>query len=468
MEKEKKRIEIRRWGKKLWRFEWQPKPGNLRKRAVKILAGYLAVMVVLTITSRALRGITMPEVTVSTAFSSTIDQVTEVAGRVEYNSQKPVYLEAGLKVDSILVQEGQKVEEGEALVSFHMEDLQQQISVKKEEVKAAKAQYQALIQNQSVKDRQEQQKAQRAQEDYELACERADFEVARAQEARDQAWERYLAALSEGAESTEALRTTYEQAQRDYENALWSRESALLEAARELEDANLQSADGGEAEAAKLEWNQQKEALQKLKNIKKAGGVAAAPFSGIVSERYLGEGEITQESAAFLIAQPQGGISFAADLNAEEQAQLDGEGEISVILGAREEEFTNLQIRSRASSEENSQEIQVKISLPSEAADFGLYGTLKIVSSSQMYDVVVPLKALHQGDSADSYYVFLMREEEGILGAQWKVQPLEVRIAQKNQYYAALTTKELMYGQQIVVDTDKPLEAGDVVRLAEE
>lgn len=375
-------------------------------------------MVVLTITSRALRGITMPEVTVSTAFSSTIDQVTEVAGRVEYNSQKPVYLEAGLKVDSILVQEGQKVEEGEALVSFQMEDLQQQISVKKEEVKAAKAQYQALIQNQSVKDRQEQQKAQRAQE--------------------------------------------------DYENALWSRESALLEAARELEDANLQSADGGEAEAAKLEWNQQKEALQKLKNIKKAGGVAAAPFSGIVSERYLGEGEITQESAAFLIAQPQGGISFAADLNAEEQAQLDGEGEISVILGAREEEFTNLQIRSRASSEENSQEIQVKVSLPPEAADSGLYGTLKIVSSSQMYDVVVPLKALHQGDSADSYYVFLMREEEGILGAQWKVQPLEVRIAQKNQYYAALTTKELMYGQQIVVDTDKPLEAGDVVRLAEE
>lgn len=418
MEKEKKRIEIRRWGKKLWRFEWQPKPGDLRKRAVKILAGYLAVMVVLTITSRALRGITMPEVTVSTAFSSTIDQVTEVAGRVEYNSQKPVYLEAGLKVDSILVQEGQKVEEGEALVSFQMEDLQQQISVKKEEVKAAKAQYQALIQNQSVKDRQEQQKAQRAQE--------------------------------------------------DYENALWSRESALLEAARELEDANLQSADGGEAEAAKLEWNQQKEALQKLKNIKKAGGVAAAPFSGIVSERYLGEGEITQESAAFLIAQPQGGISFAADLNAEEQAQLDGEGEISVILGAREEEFTNLQIRSRASSEENSQEIQVKVSLPPEAADSGLYGTLKIVSSSQMYDVVVPLKALHQGDSADSYYVFLMREEEGILGAQWKVQPLEVRIAQKNQYYAALTTKELMYGQQIVVDTDKPLEAGDVVRLAEE
>ena len=430
-------------------------------------------MVVLTITSRALRGITMPEVTVSTAFSSTIDQVTEVAGRVEYNSQKPVYLEAGLKVDSILVQEGQKVEEGEALVSFQTEDLQQQISVKKEEVKAAKAQYQALIQNQSVKDRQDQQKVQRAQEDYDLACERADFEVARAQEARaqearDQAWERYLAALSEGEESTEALRTSYEQAQREYEDALWSRESVLLEAARELEDANLQSEDGGEAEAAKAEWNQQKEALQKLKSIKKAGGVATAPFSGIVSERYLGEGEITQESAAFLIAQPQGGISFAADLNAKEQAQLDGEGELSVVLGVREEEFTNLQIRSRASSEENPQELEIKISLPPEAADSGLYGTLKIVSSSQLYDVVVPLKALHQGDSADSYYVYLIREEEGILGAQWKVHPMEVRVAQKNQYYAALTTKELMYGQQIVVDTDKPLEAGDVVRLAEE
>ena len=45
---------------------------------------------------------------------------------------------------------------------------------------------------------------------------------------------------------------------------------------------------------------------------------------------------------------------------------------------------------------------------------------------------------------------------------------MDVRIAEKNDYYAALTTKDLTYGQEIVVDTDKPLEAGDVVRLAEE
>ena len=147
---------------------------------------------------------------------------------------------------------------------------------------------------------------------------------------------------------------------------------------------------------------------------------------------------------------------------------MDGEASLSVLLGADQEEFTDLQMTSRSSSEENPEEIQVRILLPQEAVEAGMTGILQIKNSSRTYDVVVPLNAIHQGETADSYFVFLLREEEGILGKQWKVQPMEVAIAQKNGYYAALATTELGYGQEIVVDADKPLEAGDVVRLAGE
>lgn len=468
MMKNEKKTEFVTFIDRIFHFQWKEQKRNPRKTAVKILAGYLAVMVLLTVVSRTLKGITMPEVKVAGAVSSTIEGVTEVSGHLEYDSQKPVYLEAGLKVDQVYVQEGQSVEEGDVLLGVHMEDLQKQIIQKKAEAKAAKADYQELTENQTEQEKQQQRSMERAGQDYELARQKADFEVMRAEEARNVALDRYNIALNENSQMSETYQMAYEQAQKAYEDALWNREEMLLEAQRNLEDAKEKSGAGVNAASAKLEWNNRKEELKELKKIKKAGGKVFSRMSGLVSEVQITEGEITQESSALLLADPDGGIFFAASLNSEEERELDGEVSISVMLGTREEEFTDLQVTSRNAVGDMDDQTEIRIALPGEAAKAGRFGTLQIKSISQMYDAVVPLKALHQGESADSYYVFLVREEEGILGKQWKVQPIDVKIADKNDYYAALTSKELNYGQEIVVDTDKPLEAGDVVRLAEE
>lgn len=468
MKREEKKFDIRKNLKRIWDYQWKPERKGVRQKAVRILAGYLILMVVLTVVSRSLKGMTMPVVTISTAASSTIDQVTEAEGKLEYDSERPVYLEAGLKIEEVLVREGQSVEEGDTLIRIQMEDLREQIRLKKEEVRVRKAEYEALVKNQSEQDYKQQQEILRAEQDYEIVRQQTDFEVSRAEEARNEAWNRYSEALSNAPETAEAQRISYEQAQKEYEDTLWSRENQILTAQRNLEDAKAESGEGAGGAAAKLEWETQKEELQSLKQIRKAGGKIPAPYAGIVSAVYAGEGQITQESASLLIADRQGGLSFTAKLPSEELAKLNGEENLSVLLGAEETEFTDLNIASSSQDTEQEGQTQVRIVMPKEAADAGTYGTLKITSSSRMYDAVVPLEALHQGEAADSYYVYLVREEEGILGKQWKVQPLEVRIAEKNEYQAALTTKELTYGQEIVVGTDKPLEAGDAVRLAEE
>lgn len=468
MKKEKKQIELQKYWKTIWNFRWNTKNKGMRQKALKVLAAYLAAMALLTCVSRALTGMTIPIVETTTAFSSSIDEVTQVPGQVEYESQSPVYLQAGLKVDQIYVREGQMIEEGAKLLRYQMEDVREQIAKKQEEVKVAKEEYQTLTQNQTKQEQIQQQNIARAEQDYELARQKADFEVERAQTARDEAWNLYVQALNESSETADALRISYEQAQEEYEDALWAREEELLAAKRSIEDAKAQGQSGTGAAAAELEWRNQKKELKALRQIQETGGEVSAPMKGVIVSVSLMEGEITQEAAAFLIADPEEGISFVASLTPEEQAQMDGEASLSVLLGADQEEFTDLQMTSRSSSEENPEEIQVRILLPQEAVEAGMTGILQIKNSSRTYDVVVPLNAIHQGETADSYFVFLLREEEGILGKQWKVQPMEVAIAQKNGYYAALATTELGYGQEIVVDADKPLEAGDVVRLAGE
>lgn len=468
MKKEKKQIEVQKYWNMIWNFRWDAKGKGRRQKALKVLGAYLAAMAALTFVSRALTGMTIPVVEATAAFSSSIDEVAQVPGQVEYESQSPVYLQAGLKVDQIYVREGQTIEEGAKLLRYQMEDVKEQIEKKREEVKVAKAEYQTLTQNQTKQEQIQQQNIARAEQDYELARQKADFKVERAQTARDEAWNLYAQALDGNSETTDTLRISYEQAQEEYEDALWAREEELLAAKKNIEDAKAESQSGAGAAAAELEWKHQKKDLETLKQIQREGGEVSSPTKGVISSVSLMEGEITQETAAFLIADPEDGISFVASLTQEEQGRMGREASLSVLLGAAREEFTDLQITSRSSSEENPEEVQVRILLPNEAAEAGLTGILQIKNSSATYDVVVPLDAIHQGETADSYFVYVLREEDGILGKQWKVQPMEVAIAQKNEYYAALTTTELGYGQEIVVDADKPLEAGDTVRLAGE
>ena len=100
-----------------------------RKKIFGIFGGFLAVMLVFTILSRAVSGASMAKVETVKISSGMIEHKVSGSGKVEAGKEIAVYTENGQRVKEICVQEGQSVEEGDTLFRVEMEDLEDRKSV---------------------------------------------------------------------------------------------------------------------------------------------------------------------------------------------------------------------------------------------------------------------------------------------------------------------------------------------------
>lgn len=110
-----------------------------RKKAAKALAGFMAVMVLLTIGSRMLENFSMAEVAITRASSGTLERVFETNGTVKISNDEPVKAEDALTVLKVLVSNGDNVKAGAPLLTVDIDLLkeklaQAQIDLKKKEL----------------------------------------------------------------------------------------------------------------------------------------------------------------------------------------------------------------------------------------------------------------------------------------------------------------------------------------------
>ena len=92
----------------------------IRKKAFGIFGGFLAVMLVFTILSRAASGASMARVETVRISTGTIDHRVSASGRVEAGKEIAVYTEGAQRVEEIFVREGQMVEKGEEIGRAHV------------------------------------------------------------------------------------------------------------------------------------------------------------------------------------------------------------------------------------------------------------------------------------------------------------------------------------------------------------
>ena len=121
-----------------------------RKKIFGIFGGFLAVMLVFTILSRAFGGAAMAKVETIKISTGTIDHKVSASGRVEAGKEIAVYTKSGQRVREICVQEGQSVEEGQVLFLVDLEELEEQILTVQQELEKLKLQDQDLKSAQSV------------------------------------------------------------------------------------------------------------------------------------------------------------------------------------------------------------------------------------------------------------------------------------------------------------------------------
>lgn len=108
----------------------------------------------------------------------------------------------------------------------------------------------------------------------------------------------------------------------------------------------------------------------------------------------------------------------------------------------------------------------ITIPLSSENYEEGQTIIYNITHTLGSYYSCIPLKALHT--SRDKTYVLVLEEKETVLGTDFVAKRIDVTIDAQDAEYASINSKDLTTEDKIITDSNKIVEKGDVVRLAEE
>ena len=110
--------------KQLMDFEMDKnKKSSLQVKAVKALAGFLILMFLLTILSRAADSLTIAKVTASAATGGVISHNIEVDGNITPNKDIAISTSANIKIASVEATEGKNVKKGDLLIQLDTADL---------------------------------------------------------------------------------------------------------------------------------------------------------------------------------------------------------------------------------------------------------------------------------------------------------------------------------------------------------
>lgn len=151
------------------------KKKTMKARTKKYLAGFLVLMIVCTIVSRATASVTTPLVTVVTPKRGSLTYKVEGTGVIEASSEVFFPVQPEMKIDQIMVKTGDSVEEGQQLFSYDKKALKKKIEEADAALKASQNTYDKQVLNNSLKQDDSvsaQEKLSRAQEDYDAAADK--------------------------------------------------------------------------------------------------------------------------------------------------------------------------------------------------------------------------------------------------------------------------------------------------------
>lgn len=541
-----------------------------RKKIFKIFGGFLAVMLVFTILSRAVNGASMAKVETVRISAGTIDHKVSGSGKVEAGKEIAVYTETGQRVKEICVQEGQSVEKGEVLFLVEMEDLEEQILAAQQELEKMKLQNQDAQSARSVEEQNRANAKNRAAEDYDQAVTEGGAAVAEAKAVWDQAeaeLQNFLAAgppapipapvpenSTEGddqptpseqegqvensneagggskpqseqmdkkeeqpkaaepqseqtikkekqpkaaepqSEQTikkeeqpkaaepqseqnnepgtnpqaewEAQKAALEQAVAEaksaYETAVSARTESVKSAARALEDASMQPATDSTARQGEISRQQQELTLSKLLALKEAEGKITAPVRGMVTQIAITTGDFTTNGTAIRLADTSEGSRLVATVDKSDQKYVSKGSAVNISVSGSKEKITDYTVSNVAANEEDNTLLDVTIELPEGVLEAGTSAEIEIVQKSKNYNTVLPIQALHEEQNV--YYVFIVQEEQGVMGTELVAKRYEVEVVDKNSTSAALAEGMLTGDQQIVNSSSRVIEDGSRVR----
>ena len=222
-------------------------------KLTKAFAALMAVMLVMTVISRAASSFTVAQVQVESPKSRAIVHRVIGDGTVTRQSDLPVYAAADILVAKVKVTEGQEVKKGQTLAVLDTDSIDEQIRTLSDEIEVLQLQNDALKSAEAKKGWEQSKALSRAKEDYEDTVQANQDAVSKAKEniktARKQTKKNEKKTL-------EDLQNSVTEAKKAYEDAVETQKSQVQQAKRALEDASQTPAADYSDSITQIEINQ--------------------------------------------------------------------------------------------------------------------------------------------------------------------------------------------------------------------
>lgn len=222
-------------------------------KLTKAFAALMAVMLFMTVVSRAASSFTVAQVQVESPKSRAIVHKVIGDGIVTRQSDLPVYAAADILVAKVKVTEGQEVKKGQTLAVLDADSIDEQIQTLSDEIEVLQLQNDALQSAGAKRDREQDKALSRAKEDYEDTVQANKDAVSKAKEniktARKQTKKNEKKTL-------EDMQKSVEDAKKAYEDAVETQKSQVQQAKRALEDASKTPAADYSDSITQIEINQ--------------------------------------------------------------------------------------------------------------------------------------------------------------------------------------------------------------------
>ena len=419
----------------------------------------MGFMVICTLISKSVYAYRLPMVSTCVPESKYIEHKVEAQGIVEAGGEKTVTYLAGLRIDSVLVHVGDRVEEGDALFQVDLEDLKELMEEKKNEMSKVSLQINAILENQAIEQQKREVELARAREDYDTTSRLQDTQVGRAMES-------YVQAENDLEENggEEALKDALQNAAYGEADAKAARDEAVKQAQRKVEDLLWPEEITIELETARLEQTVLSEKLQEYQKVLDNQGVVTAPFGGVVTKIAVGAGERIPDTSVLLLSDESLPCQLKILLDKEQKKYISLGDQVLVSLEGKSKELEE-KVDYLAASELSPEKYEAFITLPEGTGIPGLSGTVSRSESGEKYRFCIPTVAVHSENNRN--YVYVLKEREGILGQEYYVDEINVSVIDKNDNWAAIEEGTVDKESKIILSATKEVKTGESVRWEE-
>ena len=178
--------------KQLMDFEMdKDKKSSLQVKAIKALTGFLILMFLLTILSRAADSLTIAKVTASAATGGVISHNIETDGNITPNKDIAISTSADIKIASVEATEGKTVKKGDVLIQLDLDDLKTKLLKAQKDLAVAQATASDKKANKAIEADNKARSLERSYEDYNQTISDADDAVSKAKDNMSEAWKAY-------------------------------------------------------------------------------------------------------------------------------------------------------------------------------------------------------------------------------------------------------------------------------------